>query len=56
MFEKLNTLSINIFQINYYQDGNNWEHNLITFAISKNESDKVSELMLYKNHYAPLKN
>ena len=35
-FEKLNNLFINIFELNFYQDGNNWKHNLIPIDISKN--------------------
>ena len=50
-FEKLNNLSINIFELNFYQDGNNWKHNLIPIEISKNdESDRVVDLLIYKNH------
>ena len=54
-FEKLNNLSINIFELNFYQDKNNWKHNLIPIEISKNESDRVVGLLLYKNHYALIK-
>ena len=31
------------------------EHNLIPIEISKNESDKVIDLLIYKNHYALIK-
>ena len=49
--EKLKNLSINIFELNFYQDGNNWKHNLIPIEISKNdESDRVVDLLIYKNH------
>ena len=67
-FEKVNNLSINIYELNFYQDGDKWKHNLILqyfnlilqFNIipkenSKNESDKVIDLLIYKNHYALLK-
>ena len=54
-FEKLNYLSFNIFELNVYQDKNKWKHKLIPIEISKNESDKVIELLLYKNHCAPIK-
>ena len=54
-FEKLNNLSINIFELNFYQDKNEWKHNLIPIEISKNESDKVVDLLIYKNHYALIK-
>ena len=38
--------------MNFYQDGDNWKHNLIPIEISKIESDKVVDLLFYKNHYA----
>ena len=33
-FEKLNTLSINIFELNFYQEQNKWKHELIPIEIS----------------------
>ena len=54
-FEKLNNLFINIFELNFYQDQNKWKHNLIPIKVSKNDSDKVIDLILYKNHYALIK-
>ena len=39
-FEKLNNLSMNIYELNFYQDGDKWKHNLIPIEISKNESDR----------------
>ena len=44
IFEKLNDLSTNIFEISFYQDKNNWKHNLIPIEISEKESDKVIDL------------
>ena len=35
-FEKLNNLSINIFELKFYQDGINWKHKLVPIEISKN--------------------
>ena len=55
IFEKLNNLSINIFQLNFYQDQNKWRHKLIPIENSKNESDRVFDLLFYKNHYALIK-
>ena len=55
-FEKLNNLSINIYELNFYQDGDKWKHNLIPIEISKNESYKFIDLLIYKNHYALIKN
>ena len=50
-FNELNNLSVNIFEINFYQNQNKWRHKLIRFEISKNNSDRVIDLGIYKNHY-----
>ena len=50
-FEKLNNLSINIFELRFYQDGNKWKRKIIPIQITKNDSNKVFDLMLSKNHY-----
>ena len=34
-FEKLNKLSINIIELNFYQDQNKWKHTLIPIEIVK---------------------
>ena len=49
-FNELNNLSVNIFELNFHQDGDKWKHNLIPIEISKNESDIVIDLLIYKNH------
>ena len=46
IFEELNSLSINIFEINFYQNQNKWKQNLIPNEISKNESDRVLDLLI----------
>ena len=51
-FNELNFLSVNIYELNFYQDGDKWKHNLIPVEINKNKSDKVIDLLIYKNHYA----
>ena len=51
-FEKLNTLSINIFGKNFHLDINKWKHILIPIELSKNRTDKVIDLIIYKNHFA----
>ena len=51
-FEKLNNLSKNIYELNFYQDGDKRKHKLIPIEISKNESDNVIVLLIYENHYA----
>ena len=50
-FEKLNNLSTNIYELGF--DQNNYK--LIPIEISKNESDKVIDLIIYKNHYVLIK-
>ena len=54
-FSELNKLSVDIYELNFYQDGDKWKHNLIPREISKNESEKVIDLLFYKNHYALIK-
>ena len=54
-FNELNNLSVNIYELNFYQDGDKWKHNLIPIEISKNDSDRVVDLLIYKNHYALIK-
>ena len=50
-FNELNNLSVNIFELNFYQDQNQWKHKLIPIEISKNDSDRIIDLAIYKNHY-----
>ena len=45
-FEKLNNLSINIFISNFYKDKKKWKHKLIPIEISKNESDRIVDLLI----------
>ena len=54
-FNELNNLSVNINELNFYQDGEKWKHNQLPIEISKNESDRVVDLLIYKNHYALIK-
>ena len=54
-FNELNNLSVNIYELIFYQDGDKWKHNLIPTEINKNESDNIIDLLIYKNHYALIK-
>ena len=54
-FNELNNSSVNIYESNFYQDGDKWKHNLIPIEISKNESDNVNDLIIYEIHYALIK-
>ena len=54
-FNELNNLSVIIYELNFYQDDDKWKHNLLPTEISKNESDNVIDLLIYKNHYALIK-
>ena len=50
-FNELNNLSINIIELNFYQDQNQGKHKLIPIEVSKNDSDRVIDLAIYKNQY-----
>ena len=50
-FNEYNDLSVNIFEINFYQDQNRWKHKLIPIEVSKNNSDRVFDLAIYKHHF-----
>ena len=54
-FNELNDLSVNIFELVFYQDQNQWKHKSIPIEISKNNSDRVIDLAIYKNHYVLIK-
>ena len=54
-FNELNNLSVNIFELKFYPDQNQWKHKLIPIEISKNNSDRVIDLAIYKNHYVLIK-
>ena len=54
-FNEINNLSVNKFELNFYQDQNQWKLKLIPIEISKNESHKVVDLAIYKNHYVRIK-
>ena len=49
-FENLNKISINIYESDSYQDGEELKHNLLPIEITKNQSDNVIDLLIYKNH------
>ena len=51
-FNDLNILSVKIYELNFYQYVDKWRHNLIPIEFSKNNSDRVFDLLIYKNHYA----
>ena len=40
-FIELSNLSINIFELNFYQDQHEWRHIIIPIEISKNDSDRA---------------
>ena len=54
-FIDLNNLSKNIFELNFCQDQDKWKHKLIPTEVSENESDRVFDLLIYKNTYALIK-
>ena len=54
-FNELNNLSVNIFELNFNQDQYKWKHKLIPIEISKNNTDRVIDLAIYKKHYVLIK-
>ena len=54
-FNEINNLSINIFELNFYQDKEKWKHKLIPIEVSNIVSDRIINLVIYKNHYAHIK-
>ena len=54
-FNELNNLSVKMFEVNFYQDQNQWKHKLLPIKVSKNDSDRVIDLAIYKNHYVLIK-
>ena len=60
-FNKLNNLSINIFELKFYEEDKIWKHKLIPLEISENknadyaQSDYEIDLLIYKNHYVLIK-
>ena len=51
----MNFLSVNIFEINFYQDDNQWKQKLIHIEFSKNVAGRVIDLGIYRNHYLLIK-
>ena len=51
-FNELNNLSVNVYELIFYQDDDKWKQNLIPIGFSRNESDRAVDLLIYKNHYA----
>ena len=54
-FEKLNNLCINIFELSFDQYKVNWKHILIPIEIIEKGSERVVDLLIYKNHHALIK-
>ena len=48
-FEESSNSSSNMFETNFHQDQIKWKLNLIPIEISKNASDRVVDLLIYKN-------
>ena len=55
-FNEIKEYSVKIFELNFYQDQNKWRHKLFPIEISKDNSDKVIDLVIYRNHYALITN
>ena len=51
-FNELNSLFIDMYELNFYQDQNKWRHNIVPIEVSKNDSEGVIDLLFNKFHYA----
>ena len=51
-FERMNNLTNNVIELQFYQEGLNWKHKLIPIEVSENSSETVIDLLIYKNHLA----
>ena len=49
-FEKLNNLWANILELSFYRDQNAWKHKLIPIEVSKIDSDRFINSLIYKSH------
>ena len=54
-FDELTILSVNIPELFFYQDQNKRKHKIIPIESSKNNSDRVIDLAIYKNHSVLIK-
>ena len=54
-FNEVNNLYVNIFELNFYPNQNKWRHKLLPVEISRNNSDRVIDSSIYKNHYILMK-
>ena len=39
------------FESNFYSDQTKWKYKIIPYEVSKNETDRVVDLQIYKTHY-----
>ena len=54
-FESTNKLSINIYELKFNLEGENWKHKLVPVEISSSKNDTEIDLMIYENHYVLIK-
>ena len=54
--QKLNNLSINIFELNFHQDENKWKHNLIPLRLVKMNQIELLTYFYIKTIMHSLKN
>ena len=45
-FNESNILSLNLFELIFYQDQNKWRHKLLPIEVSKNISDRDIDLLI----------
>ena len=50
-FKKLDNFSVKTFELNFYHDQIEWNHIIEPIEVGENDSDRVLDLLIYKNHY-----
>ena len=54
-FNEINNISVNMIELKFCQDQNQWKRKLLPIEVSKNDSDRVIDLAIYTTHYVPNK-
>ena len=47
---------MNILELGFFIDQKIWKYQLIPVDLSKRESDRIIDLLIYQNHYVVIKN
>ena len=54
-FGRLNNLSVNIFNMNFYQNENFRKQKIVPIEVGEKNSDRIVDLLIYRNHHVVVK-